>query len=51
MSHLSKYIKLKQAEMNTEITDEILENLKECKHNHVSCVIYSSLLFGEKEDY
>jgi hypothetical protein len=31
MQHISKYIKLKQTELNQDLTEDILENLKECK--------------------
>lgn len=30
---LSKYIKLKQTEVNLEMSDDIMENLKECKYS------------------
>ena len=31
ISNVSKYIKLKSTEINVELTDDQLENLKECK--------------------
>lgn len=32
---MSKYIKLKSNEVNVELTDDQLENLKECKHQSI----------------
>ena len=32
LSNVSKYIKMKSTEINVDLTDEQLENLKECKY-------------------
>ena len=46
---MSKYIKLKSTEINVELTDEQLENLKECKSLHPSH-IHIVLTYLEKKN-
>ena len=48
IQQLSKYIKLKQTEINVDLNDDILENLKECKSSHL-LISNSFDIFGEEE--
>ena len=50
LSNVSKYIKMKSTEINVDLTDEQLENLKECKYpTPLNILPYSPDISREKE--
>lgn len=50
LSNVSKYIKMKSTEINVDLTDEQLENLKECKYQPLSTSDPIVLTYLEKKN-